>query len=499
MTNLVTSYIQHSTDGSYTGAAGGLFTFTGVTGSQATQLGLFKSSGNTTLTATLCSYVSGTVVVLARVAINMSSSTNGTFTYGNILPVILTNGSQYLLYVSPSNQNFSGQDGAITMNGGTPISSGLGLSGDTGAYTSEQAGAFQYGGIDMVYVLPPTTILLSNVAATTWTVPLDWNNSNNTIECIGGGASGAGWSTSRTASLGGGGGGYSKSFNQTLTPGAVVNISVGAGGIAPITANTQGLAGGNTWIASNNTANSLNSAGVICGAEQGYGGNGGFSSGNQGSGGGSSAGVANGSGAIRTGGGSGSNFSFGTGAGGGAGGPDGSGGQGGAGLTTTPQGGAGGGGAGDNIGGGGAGGAASGSSNGINGGAAGVGLGGGAGSTSNGIVGSSGTIGGGGGGGFAGIVSLGGHGGNGAIWGSNFGPGGGGGSNGSNASITTGTGGVGGLFGGGGAGGGFNGSPSAGINQAGNGGQGAILITYTRPSNFGFDPTKNMFMLYQQR
>ena len=33
----------------------------------------------------------------------------------------------------------------------------------------------------------PTTLTFTNTATTTWTVPLDWNSANNTIECIGGG------------------------------------------------------------------------------------------------------------------------------------------------------------------------------------------------------------------------------------------------------------------------------------------------------------------------
>lgn len=66
---------------------------------------------------------------------------------------------------------------------------------------------------------------------TSWTVPDDWVNGNNTIEVIGGG--GAGWTNTAataTGSGGGGGGGYSKITNLTLTPGATVTYQIGAGG-----------------------------------------------------------------------------------------------------------------------------------------------------------------------------------------------------------------------------------------------------------------------------
>lgn len=70
-----------------------------------------------------------------------------------------------------------------------------------------------------------TTIYLTS--GTTWEVPVDWNNSNNTIEIIGCGGHGE---NSGTGNGGGGGGGYSKITNQSLTPLSTVNIQIGLGG-----------------------------------------------------------------------------------------------------------------------------------------------------------------------------------------------------------------------------------------------------------------------------
>ena len=64
-------------------------------------------------------------------------------------------------------------------------------------------------------------ILLDTAGGGTWTVPLDWNNANNFIECIGGGGTGV------TKGQGGAGGSYAKISNITLTPGATTYIQVG--------------------------------------------------------------------------------------------------------------------------------------------------------------------------------------------------------------------------------------------------------------------------------
>jgi hypothetical protein len=97
---------------------------------------------------------------------------------------------------------------------------------------------------------------------TSFTVPADWNNSNNAIHIYGagGGSSGSyvpGSSGNRLGSAGGGGGGYTQVLNLTSTPGSSLSYSIGLGG-APGSANnlsSSGSAGGNTTFASIYTAN----------------------------------------------------------------------------------------------------------------------------------------------------------------------------------------------------------------------------------------------------
>ena len=122
------------------------------------------------------------------------------------------------------------------------------------------------------------------ISGTSWSVPSDWNNSNNTIEVIGGGGggcSGATGSTGTDGSIngggtggsggggcgGGGGGAYSKSSNVALTASANVTIAVGAAG------NSSGGAGGDTYLC-NGTSNCASIAGsaVQVGAKGGSGG-----------------------------------------------------------------------------------------------------------------------------------------------------------------------------------------------------------------------------------
>jgi hypothetical protein len=75
------------------------------------------------------------------------------------------------------------------------------------------------------------------ISGTSWTVPSDWNSSNNTIETIGGGGGGGAASNGKISSAGGGGA-YSKITNLSLTASNSVTLQVGAGG--------SGGAGGNT-------------------------------------------------------------------------------------------------------------------------------------------------------------------------------------------------------------------------------------------------------------
>src|SRR5438105_1374799 len=72
-------------------------------------------------------------------------------------------------------------------------------------------------------------------SGTSWTVPSDWNNANNSIELIGGGGgAGPGYSDSSGSGGegggGGGAGGYSKITNVSLVPNSAVTIAVGGAG-----------------------------------------------------------------------------------------------------------------------------------------------------------------------------------------------------------------------------------------------------------------------------
>lgn len=294
-------------------------------------------------------------------------------------------------------------------------------------------------------------IYLTNTAATTWTVPSDWNSANNTIEVIGGGSGGGGG--------GGGGGAYSKITNATLTAGGSVTIQVGDGG-------ASGVSGEDTYLC-NSTSNcaSIGGSAVIVGAKGGSIVSGGDS--------------ASGVGTVKYGGGNAgtnSTFSGGAGGGGGAAGTLGAGGAGGSADDGSGNGGAGGGGANtgsagqNNTG-------LNGTNGGTNRNSTGAGSGGG---WNGGGLPTAGTDGGGGGG--VGYISSGqaaGAGGAGTEWDVNYGSGGGGGGDASGAA----GGGAGGLYGGGGGGDKGNGG--------GAGAQGIIVITYY-PKTILSKPVNNL-------
>jgi hypothetical protein len=302
-------------------------------------------------------------------------------------------------------------------------------------------------------------------AGTTWTVPADWNSANNKIEAIGGGAGGGfGTNGSGHGGPGGGGGAYTYATNVTLTPGATIPVSVGAGGIGSYTTIYPGAGGTTTF--NTNTVIAVGGAGELSGsplvgglggaasactpAGNAYsGGNGGTVSGTvgAGAGGGGSAGP-HGNGAA-----GGANASGNGGSGGGA--ADG----GGAGVAVS------------------AGGAASAGGTAYNSSAGGAGGGSGA-------VGLGGTNGAGSGGGGLGTGATGGAGGIGSagidytqtINAQVAGPGGGGGGG---ALSTTVGGGNGGYAGGYGAGAGGSAENNSGNNSAGGyGGDGLIIVTY---------------------
>jgi hypothetical protein len=311
------------------------------------------------------------------------------------------------------------------------------------------------------------TTVIYLTSGTTWSVPLDWDNGANIIEVIGGGGAMSMGQPNVQVDGAGGGGAYSKIFNTTLTPGATVNINVGSGGTGAATINTNGTSGGDTWLASNNTATLITSPGVIVGAKGGA-----FGVRNNqtpAQGGQASAGVITGTGGIKFNGGNAGQSGV-AGGGGAAGrfGPGGNGGGGGNG-----SGGAGGGGAS----GGSTGSAPSGVTGGSGGnsGAGGLGPAGGA-STSNGTVGTNGTGGSGAGNSASPGSTHGGNGGPGIDWDASHGAGGGGGGSGGGSgsgSNNTSAAANGGLYGGGG------GCAWAGtLAGGGNGAQGIIVITY---------------------
>ncbi len=151
--------------------------------------------------------------------------------------------------------------------------------GSSGAScTSSNAGAIRYAGGNSVDVCNgsnwyPLTLNTSSpsgtvvvqvfTSSTSWTVPSNWNNANNTIEVIGGGGSGYG-----NAAGGGGGGAYAKSVNVSLTAGATAYIGVGG-------------AATNSWFnVSANSAPTSSSQGVLA-AAGGGGHNGGGGTGGQ--------------------------------------------------------------------------------------------------------------------------------------------------------------------------------------------------------------------------
>lgn len=132
-----------------------------------------------------------------------------------------------------------------------------------------------------------TQIFLTS--GTSWTVPSDWNNASNTIECIGGGQNGAG-----TDGSGGQGGGYGKVTNQAAS--GSISIQVGTNGATATsswwnsTATVRGKGGGSadtnvgsTTFAGGTGGSSAGGGGGAAGPN-GAGGNGGGFNGSGGTG-----------------------------------------------------------------------------------------------------------------------------------------------------------------------------------------------------------------------
>ena len=91
--------------------------------------------------------------------------------------------------------------------------------------------------------LTESQVFLTSTTTSSWTVPANWNSSNNTIEVIG-----AGGGSQYIGSDGGGGGAYSKISNLTLTPGASVSYQVGDGTVTATTSSSR-----DTWFSSTAT------------------------------------------------------------------------------------------------------------------------------------------------------------------------------------------------------------------------------------------------------
>jgi hypothetical protein len=135
--------------------------------------------------------------------------------------------------------------------GGTPSAS-AGSAGKNGSVTITWSEASDVG-----------TTIIYLTSGSTWTVPSDWNNANNTIEAIG--AGGTGPSGASPARGGGGGGAYAKAVNVSLESLTQVQYQIGAGG------GTAGSGTGptaNTWF---KDASTLVAAGGASGTTAGGG------------------------------------------------------------------------------------------------------------------------------------------------------------------------------------------------------------------------------------
>ena len=335
-------------------------------------------------------------------------------------------------YMSITDIGFS-----YTLGGANPILAYAGANSTNGGNNSGIA--FIAGTTQTAYIL---------TSGTTWTVPVNWNSSNNTVYMIGAGGGGAASAVSgdnRAAGGGGGGGGYTVLTNQSLTPAASIPYTIGT--------SLSDTNGGSTTFNTTNTAGG-GSKGTATTTPTSAGGAGGAGV--------TSNGGAGGAGAFGTV----ASSAYGAGGGGGAGGPSGTGGTGGVGFGSTTQsliaGGGGGGNGGGSAGGNGSSGLGGGGGNNFNG------LGGGVGTSG---AATSGTVGGGGGGGANNFQGA--SGGSGIDIANTIGGAGGRGGGGVTTSATN-TG----LYGGGGSGGGMGTIGQALGGAAGS--QGVIFIVYAQ-------------------
>ena len=102
---------------------------------------------------------------------------------------------------------------------------------------------FNEADVQAVPVLAPTVITSSPGTTQTITSDATWNNSSNSVECIGAGARGAHGSGTATSGGGGGGGAYTRMDNQSITTPGTTQFFARVGG----TTATDGTAGGDSW------------------------------------------------------------------------------------------------------------------------------------------------------------------------------------------------------------------------------------------------------------
>lgn len=124
----------------------------------------------------------------------------------------------------------------------------------TAAAGAGDEGPLAQGRVSYPYVM--RRLILTT--GSTFNVPADWNNSRNTIEAIGGGAGGAGATVNARGGGAGGGGEYRSIANLSLTPGAAIPYTIGAGG-AGGAAGADGVTGTDTTF---NTASVIAKGGV---------------------------------------------------------------------------------------------------------------------------------------------------------------------------------------------------------------------------------------------
>lgn len=145
----------------------------------------------------------------------------------------------------------SGQTVLQTMNEATAVCSTVSSTEDSiysGSNTVSYANPSANWALFAVAIKAGATkrFVIKTVGSGSWTVPSDWYDGDNTIECIGGGSAGR-YSTSSQSASGGGGGAYSRKNNLTLTPGTSVSYYVGAG------ATVRNANGEDTWFVSSGT------------------------------------------------------------------------------------------------------------------------------------------------------------------------------------------------------------------------------------------------------